>query len=840
MAKNGVDRKKNKSHTASKLIIGTILTVIIVFAGICVGLLLGVAVGCIITTEPLAKEDLYFSEYDTKIYDSAGNVMLTLNSKTTDNSVWVDLEKIPFDLQHAFVAIEDERFYKHKGVDIKRTVSAVVGFVIPGMDSHGGSTITQQLVKNVTGDDSHSVPRKIREQWRAIQLEKLLGNKDSIMELYLNKIYFANNCYGVETAAEKYFGTDVSNLNLAQCAFIAGITNNPAKYNPATTNGRQNAYKRQVLILDNMLDQGYITREQYIDAIQTPLTFAIDSGTNKTSSTVVYTYFEDAVINSVRDDLIAKGYTKNQANNLIYNQGIQIYTTQDTKIQNIVNDVYCNDAYFKLNPGRDPEDCAQSAITVMDQKTGCVVAIYGGYGKKTQSLTYNRATDAKRQPGSSIKPILVYGPLIDKKIITAGTGFDEVAAKLDDQNPSRIWPSNWDNKIHGLMNARYALGMSYNIPAATWFKDNIKTCIESCAKMGIDKSDEPYVSIALGGFKNGVSPLQMCAAYAALANNGVYNKPVFYTKVYKQNGELLLDNTQRKGTQVYEHEETPSIITSMMESVVYDNRFTGRSAQIFYGDQKLPLAGKTGSTNDLKDYWFNGYTAYYTAAVWYGYDDSSLISESQEGGAAQILWKAVMSRIHKDLPIKDFEMNENLVPVEICQLSGKKATSICKSDSRASNGMVYTEYYIKGTEPTESCDCHRTVTICTKGKDSNGHYYLASSGCVYNGDTETITGIHRSDDKYYYILSCDAKYRPEDFKYELSHEHCPYCGSSGNEELDELLEELFGDEELIPEDSDKPDDVTPDETSGQTPSETSPQDIIDPEPTDDNAAPPAN
>lgn len=785
--KNHSKAKKNKAKKST--VVGNFLLaflgIFVIAGGVLLGLLLGVVIGCVLTTKPLSKDDLYSTGKITYIYDSEGGVMETLKSENMSNSTYVSIDNIPLDLQHAFVAIEDERFYTHNGVDFKRTASAVVGFVIPGMSSHGGSTITQQLVKNVTGDDSRSVPRKIREQWRAMQLEKLLGDKDTILELYLNKIYFANNSYGVESAAKTYFGKSVSDLSLAECSFLAGITNNPAKYNPATTNGRQNAYKRQITILDNMLDQGYITKEQYIEALQERLVFAIDSKTEEEKKeTHVYTYFVDEVIKRVRNDLMSKyGYTKQQANNIIYNQGIKIHTTQITAIQEIVDTALCNEAYFKANSGRDPEDCAQAAITVMNHANGEVVAIYGGYGEKTQSLTYNRATDAKRQPGSSIKPILVYGPLIDQKVITAGTCIDEEAFSLDVQNPDRIWPTNWDNKVHGLQNARYALMLSYNIPAATFFKNNINTCLSYLKKAGIDRTNEPYISSALGGLQTGVSTLDMASAYSAIANGGVYYEPIFYTKVYSSTGELLLDNVNRdRSTLVYNNPETPAILTSMLESVIWDTRATGGTARITIDGQNLPVAGKTGTTNDYKDYWFCGFSGYYTATVWYGYDNSTSINASIESGSAMIIWKAVMQRVHTNLNLayKDLYRSSSLVSAEICPCSGLLATDLCKAD-KCGQHKVYTEYYIKGTEPTEYCDCHTSVVVCTECKDMFGKYTIATDKCIENGTTIEVSGTRRSDETYAFVLeryALSEAYLPTDWSYELSHEYCTACGGT--------------------------------------------------------------
>ena len=774
--------------TTSNLILVIILTAFLA-AGILAGLLGGIAIGCVITSKPLTLNDLYSTDRQTVIFDSDGNTMVTLKSTIVENSIWAGIDEIPENLRNAFVAIEDERFYTHNGVDLKRSVSAVVGFFVPGMGSHGGSTITQQLVKKVTGDDAHSVPRKIREQWRAIQLENLIDDKDKILELYLNRIYFANNCYGVQIAANKYFGCSVSDLSLAQCAYLAGIPNNPNKYNPATTTGRQNEYKRQVIILDKMLELGFITEEEYIEAIQTELTFKIDEQTpTETKKLNTYSYYTDMVIKTVREDLVASGYTVQEANNLIFNGGINIQTTQDTRVQNIVDSIFTDENNFKMNIGRDPEDCSQCAIAIIDHEKGEIVAIYGGYGEKTQSLTYNRATDIQRQPGSTIKPLLVYGPLIDRGIITAGTAMDEEAEHLDASNTDRIWPSNWDNKIHGYLNARYALLMSYNIPAAHFFVRNMTLCLEYLKREGIDKFDEPYASTALGGFKKGVSPLEMAAGYSAIANGGVYYKPICYTKVYTTSGEILLDNTQRQATMVYENPDTAAVVTSMLESVSHDSRSTGRFSAIYYGDTELPLGGKTGSTTDLVDYWFVGFTGYYTAACWYGYDDSSPCDSSIEGGWATTIWTKVMTEIHRDLPIKDLQRSDNLVKVEICTSSGKRATDICKRDPRASQ-WVYEEVYIPGTEPgpMEYCDCHAEKEVCLVSRDPYNKYCLATEWCKIMGSRVlTNIGLYRSEEMIAYIEKTIKDYNeeygsggdqflPVDWGQEMSHYYCPTC-----------------------------------------------------------------
>lgn len=404
-----------------------IIAVVLIICCIGGGLLLGVFAGCIITTEPVTEDqlDLTYQGAPTQILDTSGNVIATIQGSDIINRELVDYDEVPTDLYNAFIAIEDERFYSHPGVDIKRSVAAALGFVVPSLDRHGGSTITQQVVKNITGDDAQSVTRKVREQWRALQLEKELS-KEEILELYVNIIYMGSNLYGVGAASEAYFSKPISDLSLAECAFLAGITNNPSRYNPLTTVGRANCYKRQINILDKMLEQKLITDEQYIEAIQEDLVIN-DDYRQEAKKAAIYSYFVDAVLTDAKEALIEAGYSKSEATNIIYNQGITIYSTQDSRIQKIFDEEFCNLANFPVNHMyTSASDMAQAASVLIDQSNGHILAMYGGYGEKTTSLSFNYATDAKRQPGSSIKPILVYGPLIDAGIITSATTTDDI------------------------------------------------------------------------------------------------------------------------------------------------------------------------------------------------------------------------------------------------------------------------------------------------------------------------------------------------------------------------------------------------------------------------------
>lgn len=696
-------------HTV-KIAFRTALWAILISGCVLAGLLIGVVAGCIITTDRLTEEDLYISDFTTFLYDSKGNVISQLKGSDNINRIWVDYEEIPKNLCNAFVAIEDERFYTHPGVDIKRTVSAFLGYVIPGMSSHGGSTITQQVVKNITGDDSQSVPRKIREQWRAYLLEKDY-EKDDILELYANVIYFGQDMYGVQTAAQGYFNKDVKDLSLAECAFLAGITNSPRRYNPLTTAGRASAYSRQVIILDKMLELGFITEDEYIEAIQTQLVFNEDYKANSQAK-FANSYFVDAVIVDVRNDLIALGYTKTQANNLIYNSGCTIYTTQDSDIQAIVDEVYTNPDNFEINKKiDDPEDQAQSSIVIMDQYTGKVVALYGGYGQKDKNLVFNRATSAARQPGSSIKPILVYGPQIDAHVITPATVINDTKVYLDPQHPTTPWPVNSGGGYYGLSTVRKALTRSQNVVATLLYKDQVSLGLSYLKKLGIDRTEETQLSAALGGLNKGVSTMDMCAAYVPFANDGIYYTPKTYSMVKDRDGNVILEN-KYEGSVVYEDYRTPAVMRSLLRSVVKDSGGTGRSAQITNSKgQSIWTAGKTGTTNDYKDVWFVGFTPYYTCAVWYGYDKYTVIPSGDRSSHVK-LWKAVMQKIHANKEPIEYPATTGLTEVTICTQSGLRASEGCTGTLK--------EIFISGTQPTEYCHLHPVEPTPSPSPDPGG------------------------------------------------------------------------------------------------------------------------
>ena len=722
-----------------KIVLITVLVAIFIAAGALVGLV----TACISTTEAVTDIQLETASLTSFIYYADGQPVTYINDDGQEepialkgtgnvNRILVSYDDVPKYLRDAFVAIEDERFYTHKGVDVKRSLSAIVAYMLPGFGSYGGSTITQQLIKNATGDDEQSVLRKISEMWRAYLLERDYS-KEEILEKYMNIIYMGRDCYGVQSAARAYFGKNVSELSLAECAYLAGITNNPGKYAPHTTLGRQNGYKRQITILDKMLELGNITKEEYIEAIQTKLEFNEEYEAG--SSYALYSYFVDAVITDVRDAFMEQGYSRAEANGMIYGGGIRIYITQDREMQAIVDREFNNDANFPVNDQYSAiTDKAQAAIVIMDQYTGQVKAMYGGYGPKTTNLAYNYATDAHRQPGSSIKPILVYAPLIDQHIITTATTIVDEESFLDPDNPERPWPKNSYKKFRGEISVRQAIAISCNVAAVKLYKDNIPMCLQYLKRSGIDRTGETQISVALGGLTNGVCAMEMCAAYVPFSNGtGIYREPITFTRVYDSDGNVLIDNISESHV-VYDDAQTASIMTSLLTSVMDDDYGgTARKAKIYTSDGTLiPAAGKTGTTSNSYDYWFVGYTGYYTAAVWYGYPSQKSM-QTEEKGAAYYIWKAVMGQIHQDLPIKELATGTAGKSVQICAESRKLATAYC-----VECGVATYEIFSDGTQPTSYCTDHIKVKVCLDaGKDNNGRYIPAGANCTHTEEIIT-------------------------------------------------------------------------------------------------------
>lgn len=688
------------------------------------------------------------------------------------NRIWKSFHEIPVDMQNAVIAIEDERFKEHYGVDWKRTVSAFANLIFRFRDNeYGGSTITQQLIKNLTKKDQVTIPRKLQEQWQAMQLEKVLTKKE-ILTYYLNNVPMGGNFYGIETAAKGYYGKDVRELSLAECASLAGITNWPTKYMPINEKNIEANLARTKMILGLMLEQGKITQSEYDEAINETINFKYNPEAGKVMQTSNQSYFVDEVVKSVKESLMKiYGYTEQAALDIVYNSGLHIYTTMDPNVQKAMDEVFTDPQFFYAD-NKKSDELPQAAMVVMD-KDGYVRGIYGGRGKKEGSV-FNRATQARRQPGSAIKPILVYGPGIDSKTITAATVVDDVKQYLLHDKPDTEWPKNVENVNYGLTTTRVGLYKSRNVVATLLLKDyvGVDNALNYLANLGIDRKDEKYLSIAMGGFNNGVTPLELAGAYTAFANKGVYTKPIFFTEVKDHDGNVILENKPER-SQVFS-EQTAFIMNSMLQDVI--KKGTGYPEGIVKyknADGKIvtiPSAGKTGTTDKNTDKWFAAFTPYYVGVSWYGYD--KIVSlDSVEYNNAKKIWNAVMTKIHENLEPAQFFDNTppNIVTRNICMDSGKIATDLCKSDPRGSR--VVSEYFIEGTEPaySDTCTVHVTARVCTESKDAWGRYLLATENCP-ESTVKDIVGIKRP--VQYTPKFPDDKY-PEDYKYEIAEgEYC--------------------------------------------------------------------
>lgn len=745
--------------------------------------LLGGGIYAIIKTTPMVEADLFKTMgFNSYVYDANGNVIAEL--KREENRVWIDYDDIPKKLIEAFVAIEDKRFFEHKGIDFRRIGSAIITYgrklLGANVDIEGGSTITQQLIKNLTKKDDITVPRKLQEQWQALQLEKVL-TKIEILTYYLNNIPMGGNFYGIETAAKGYYGKDVRDLSLAECASLAAITNWPSEYMPINEENIEANLARTKLILSLMLEQGKITQSEYDEAVKEKINFQYNPEAGKVMKTSNQSYFVDEVIRNLKNYLMkTSGYTEQAALDIIYNNGLHIYSTMDPKIQSALDEVFTDPEFFSFD-NKYTDEMPQGAMVVMS-KDGFVRGIYGGRGPKEGSV-FNRATQAERSPGSAIKPVLIYGPGIDTKTITAATVIDDVKQYLlppkEGQEEPEEWPRNVEKQNYGLTTARIGLFKSRNVVATLLLKDYVKldTALDYLNKLGIDRREERYLSIAMGGFNKGMTPLQMAAAYTPFANKGVYTAPMFFTEVKDSNGKTII-SIKPERTQVFS-EQTVFIMDDMMTDVV--ERGTAYPEGIIeYTDSegkkvKIPSAGKTGTSDSTKDKWFCGFTPYYVGVSWYGYDKAVEIEDGEKDNAL-LLWNAVMNKIHEGMtPIPFFEATPpNIVKRTICIDSGKIAGDLCRRDPRG--GRVIEEYFIEGTEPAYSdfCTVHVEYEACKASQDALKRDLLATEYCPADTVVKKV-GIRRPveykpmfpDDPY----PLDSIYEIPDGEYCTVHSH---------------------------------------------------------------------
>ena len=754
------------------ILIGVIgLGVIGVSAGI------GVFRGIIDTAPEIGNISVTPTGYSTFVYDTEGNQTAKLVS-TDSNRIPVSWDMIPENLAHAFVAIEDARFYEHNGIDIQGIIRAAVVGITSHDLSQGASTITQQLLKNnvFTGwtsenSDIAKIKRKIQEQYLAIQLEKTMSKEDILLN-YMNTINLGSNTLGVQAASLRYFNKSVTNLTLSECAVIAGITQNPSRFNPITH--PDNNAKRREKVLKDMLEQGYITKPEYDSAIADDVYARIQVVDEETEADSINSYFVDALTNQLIDDLIEAGYNETQAYTLLYSGGLKIYSTQDPAIQSICDSVLSDESnypentkylleyalttidsqgnktnyssamlktYLKeqqknsnllFNSKEDAEAVIeeykahvmsaddkvdgesisltpqpQVSLTVEDHSTGYIVAMVGGRGSKTASRTLNRATDAVRQPGSTFKVLSTYAPALDSAGMTLATVLNDAPFNYTDGRPVNNW---YGESYRGLTTIRTAIKDSMNIIAVKtmtlitpqlaydYLKNFGFTTIVEREEINGKIYTDIQLPTALGGLTHGVTNVELNAAYAAIANGGVYVKPKLYTKVVDHDGNTILDNTSIESTRILK-ESTAYLLTSAMQDVVT----SGTGTAVNFGT--TAIAGKTGTTSDENDVWFAGYTNYYTATTWAGYDNN-VDMNTTEARLAKVLWREVMSRIHENLPAATFEKPASVVTGTVCSRSGKLGIpGIC-------DGVLMTEYFEEGTVPTDSCDVHYVGTLC--------------------------------------------------------------------------------------------------------------------------------
>lgn len=612
--------------------------------------------------------------------DAENNPVELARLHGAQNRVWVSKDNMSEWMGKAFVSLEDKRFEKHDGVDWVRTILGVA----KSKFKQGGSTITQQLIKNLTGENGRTVNRKYNEILSAMNLEKYY-DKDVILEAYLNTVYLSHGCYGVKTAAETYFGKDVSELNLAECASLAAITQSPGEYDPLWN--PDNNKKRQEYCLRSMLEQKVITQEQYDEAVAYELIFTnsekyVEKEDNSDKDTAVdneiQSYYVDYVISSVIKDLKAAGYSHYEATKMIYSGGLRIYSAVDTKVQDILEDVYVHRTNFPSERVSSVEDQAQSAMTIMDY-SGRVVAIVGGAGEKTENRSNNRAVSAARQPGSSIKPLSVYAPGIEENYITWSSKIKNYGITWK----GKIWPTNYGGdpgSPNSFLTVQYALAISYNtVPAQLLMMMGFKTSYSYLTEkfhistLNPDIDSQAPSAMATGGTNGGITTLEMAAAYASFGNGGKYYKPYCYYKVTDSTGENVILQNNPEGEQIISP-ESAYVMNELMRTVVTSSYGTGRN----YGVKGFTTYMKTGTTTDNFDKWCCAGTPYYVAAVWFGYDYNKEIKAS--GNPAGLIYKTVMDRVHKGLAVKSFEQyTDQVVQKAYCTSSGLLAGSRCTS-----------------------------------------------------------------------------------------------------------------------------------------------------------------
>ena len=776
----------------------------------------GTLEGLISSAPDISNINMVPTGYTTKFYYSDGTLAQTLVG-AGGNREYVTIEEIPEHVQNAFIAIEDERFREHDGIDVRSIFRAAVEMLTSGGLQSGASTITQQLLKNQVfsggneSSDFDKVIRKVQEQYLAIQLENTL-DKDTILEYYLNTINLGQGAYGIQMASRTYFGKDVSELTISEAAVLACLPKSPTNMNPVT-NPEENSERRST-VLSRMKKHGFITPEEHQAAIDDTesVYIRITSHVEETSEVSYYSYFTDEVINQLMEDLQKKlGYSSSQASSLIYTGGLRVYTTQDRQIQEICDEVTSNpESYPEIGKGSyydvsyalsvlkadgttihyqlsdfikynnsfknknsvtvritkgvynllctdldymmqcidefrtahvaegdiilgeriTPTLQPQISLSIMNQYTGEVVALVGGRGEKTGNRTLNRATSSLRQVGSTFKVLATFLPALDSGGMTLATPIDDSPFFYPGTTKE---VNNWYSKnppFMGLNTIRRGISYSMNIVAVkTMQKVTPQVGFDYLKKLGfttlvdyeVDDDGAVYSDInlplSLGGLTYGVSNIEMTAAFASIANGGVYNEPYYYTKVLDHNGNVLLQ-AESSPRQVMKTSTAYLLTNAMLDTILPS---IGSTTQPAFLEYEMPIAGKTGTTTNSNDRWFCAYTPYYTCSIWMGFDNNFEL----ENATQNYIWRDVMEAIHKEkkLAYKEFTMPDSILTATVCTKSGLLAKmGVC--DAYSGGSTVRSEYFAKGTVPTEYCDCHVIATICL----DTGH--LATEYCT--------------------------------------------------------------------------------------------------------------
>ena len=788
-------RKRRRKKTSVNGRIGKVALVVAVLIGFAVaGAALGKVFGILQSTDMLNTSDVMPDSYTSVIYDDEGNAVDKLHG--SENREYVKLSSVTKNMQNAVVAIEDERFYQHNGIDPKGIMRAMVENIKTMDFTQGASTITQQVIKNEVLTNEKSITRKVKEQYLAVSLEnaleKQLGSKEEakkyVLELYLNTIALHHGLHGVEAASQYYFGKHASELTLAESAMIAGITKHPSKYAPDAN--EEESRKRQLTVLGKMLDLDMITQEQHDAAVaEDVFGHLVCEQREEEQGNAKHNWFVDAAVQQIKKDLVEeKKMSEAQASNLIYSGGLQIHTTMDKYMQDTAEAAFKNDSNFPAGDGsldvtylisvldtENPDETKnqshyernatvysqeeadafvesvkeellddthtlvldkltvskslQAAMVIMDQQNGQVKAVVGGRGQKPGDSVFNRATQALRQQGSTMKPLAAYAPAIDTGLMMPGSII------MDEPVTYGGWsPKNWDGKYIGPTTARQGIWHSMNVLAVkTFTMVGAETAYDYLLDFGFTTIDErdKAATTALGGLTQGVSVLEETAAYASIANGGTYYEPIYYTVVYDHDGNVLLDNEKQESHRVLK-ETTAYMLTDMMRDVI--SRGTGGQA----GISGMNVAGKTGTTNDTIDLTFYGYTPYYTGGIWMGYDTQKEIKAA--GNAHLKIWKSVMSDIHRHegLANKNFEKPDGLTSITYCSATGETPTELCEQD-----------YYGKTTHsdlatvefggPKGTCSMHQTYVVC---KESGK---IAAPTCPVDCQMQIVLAVN--DDK---------------------------------------------------------------------------------------------